>query len=146
MEVCSLDTTQEFNIDTIQDHLHNWRSILIVYRLWESLTWYNTRPVLIFLTRFSLILLTSCTIQHNHLNHMRILRTWYNTTSLLDTTQVLGNDSLCCTINIKSTGAWLWIEQEGQFEFILEKDDILGIWAFKTLVEKNLRSIQCIYQ
>ena len=107
MEVHSLDIKKYFNIDTTQYHLHNWRSILIGYRLWESLTWYNTspqswcntRPVLILLTRLSLILLTSSTIQHRHLNHMRILMTSYNTVLWLDTTQVLENHSWRCTIN-----------------------------------------------
>ena len=94
MEVHSLDTTQDFNIDTSQDHFHNWRSILIGYHLWESLIWYNTSldliqensSVLILIVRINLILLTIFTIQHHHLNHMRIHRTLYDSQVLLDIT------------------------------------------------------------
>ena len=50
-----------------------------------------TSLVLILLTRLNLILLTSFTIQHHHLNRMRIHRIWYDTS--------LENDSWSCTIN-----------------------------------------------
>ena len=46
--------------------------------------------VLILLTRLSLILLTRFTIQHHHLNHMRIHRTWYDSQVRLDITHKFG--------------------------------------------------------
>ena len=82
MEVNSLDTTKY--------HLHNCRSILIKYILWESLTWYNTSLALILLTRIILISLTRFTIQHHHFNHMRIHKTWYDSQVRLDITYMSG--------------------------------------------------------
>ena len=66
--------------DKTQVHIHNWRSILIGYRLWESLTWYNISLDLIQ-HKSTVLIQHKNNLDITHKTRLDITHKLYNTTS-----------------------------------------------------------------
>ena len=99
-QVYNLDITHKANL-----HITHKTQLDITHKL-ISITRVPSHRVpsmkildLILIKRLGLILLKSVTIQHHHLNHMRIHKTSYDSQADLILLASQENDSWCCAIN-----------------------------------------------